>query len=229
MARGQSTVVRCAFDAATNQLVYDGIVGPDPGATTEEQAANAVIITFRTAVLPGVTQVANQALAHWDANGNGTVDDDINAGQVPVRTGTTFGQNDPTVVTLPGLVCLFQQRLLALTVPPSAPTTSSPPPSDGADGGSGGDGAVDAGVDRQSTPEREEVFVLLTPLDSDTVAGSTLTLAAGQVPVAGTTVSQPTEIRIANGAPAATLAMVENVGSKTERLPAQRGPRRRHR
>ena len=77
VARGQSTVVRCAFDAATNQLVYDGTVGPDPGATTEEQAANAVIITFRTAVLPGVTQVANQALAHWDANGNGTVDDDI--------------------------------------------------------------------------------------------------------------------------------------------------------
>ena len=148
------------------------------------------------------------------------VDDDINAGQVPVRTGTAFGQNDPTVVTLPGLVCLFQQRLLALTVPPSAPTTSSPPPSDGADGGSGGDGAVDAGVDRQSTPESEEVFVLLTPLDSDTVAGSTLTLAAGQVPVAGTTVSQPTEIRIANGAPASTLAIVENVGSKTERIPA---------
>ena len=72
VARGQSTVVRCAFDAATNQLVYDGTVGPDPDATTEEQAANAVIITFRTAVLPGVTQVANQALAHWDANGNGT-------------------------------------------------------------------------------------------------------------------------------------------------------------
>ena len=88
------------------------------------------------------------------------------------------------------------------------------------DGGSGGDSAVDAGVDRQSTPETEGVFVLLTPLDSDTVAGSTLTLAAGQVPVAGTTVSQPTEIRIANGAPAATLAIVENVGSKTERVPA---------
>ena len=61
-ARGVSTAERCAFDAATNELVYDGIVGPDPGATTEGQAANAVVITFRTIVLPGVTQVANQAL-----------------------------------------------------------------------------------------------------------------------------------------------------------------------
>ena len=121
VARGQSTVARCDFDAATNQLVYDGIVGPDPGATTEEQAANAVVITFRTTVLPGVTQVANQALAHWDANGNGTVDDDISAGQVPVRTGTAFGRSDPTVATLPGLACLFQQRLLALTVPAERP------------------------------------------------------------------------------------------------------------
>ena len=80
--------------------------------------------------------------------------------------------------------------------------------------------AVDSGVDRQSTPEGEGVFILSTPLDSDTVAGTTVTLAAGQVPVAGTTVSQPTEILIANGAPAATLAIVENVGSKTERVPA---------
>ena len=33
--------------------------------------------------------------------------------------------------------------------------------------------------------------------------------------------SQPAEIRIANAAPAATLDMVENVGSKTERVPAR--------
>ena len=221
VAQGLSIVEFCDFDAATNQVVADATLGADLGATTEAQAANDVVITFQTTVLPGATEVdqpgpgALGCERQWHA---------WTMTSVPARyrsaQGPRLGRTIPRVVTLPGLVCLFQQRLLALTVPPSAPTTSSPPPSDGADGGSGGDGAVDAGVDRQSTPESEEVFVLLTPLDSDTVAGSTLTLAAGQVPVAGTTVSQPTEIRIANGAPAATLAIVENVGSKTERLPA---------
>ena len=56
---------RCAFDAAQNQVVYEGILGPDPGATMDDQATHAVIITFRTTVLPGVTHVANQALAFW--------------------------------------------------------------------------------------------------------------------------------------------------------------------
>ena len=200
------------------KLVYDGIVGPDPGATTEEQADNAVIITFRTAVLPGVTQVANQALAHWDATGTGTVNDDISAGQVPVRTGTEFGGSDPTVATLPALACLFQQRLLALDLTGPAPAAGGPPdttPTDGQDPG------VDSGTDRQNVPGTDGVLTLSTPLDGDTVAGTTVTLAALRGPVSGTVVSQPVEIRIANAAPAATLDLVENVGSKTERVPAR--------
>ena len=75
-------------------------------------------------------------------------------------------------------------------------------------------------MDRQSAPGSEAVFTLSTPLDSDTVAGTTVTLAALQVPVSRDVVSQPAEIRIANGAPADTLDLVENVGSKTERVPA---------
>ncbi len=119
VAQGLSLVEFCDFDAATNQVVADAILGADLGATTEEQAANDVVITFQTTVLPGATAVTNQALAHWDATDTGSVDDDISAGQIPVETGTAFGQDDPTVVTLPGLACLFQQRLLALTFPPA--------------------------------------------------------------------------------------------------------------
>ncbi len=115
VAQGLSIVEFCDFDAATNQVVADAILGADLGASTEEQAANDVVITFQTTVLPGATEVTNQALAHWDATDTGSVDDDISAGQIPVETGTAFGQDDPTVVTLPGLACLFQQRLLALT------------------------------------------------------------------------------------------------------------------
>jgi uncharacterized repeat protein (TIGR01451 family) len=215
VARGQSTVEHCAFDAATNQLVTEGLVGADPGATTEAQATNAVVITFQTTVLPGVTQVANQALAHWDATSNGTVDDDISAGQVPAQTGTTLEEREPTVATLPALACLFQQRLLALMVPASTP-------SEGAGDGdaSTADAAVDEGVDRLLALGAAADFGLTTPLDDTTVAGTALTLAA--VPVAGTgaTVSQPAAIRLVNGSPTETVDVVEHVGSKTERVPA---------
>jgi uncharacterized repeat protein (TIGR01451 family) len=85
VAQGLSIVERCDFDAATNQLVADSILAADLGATSEAQAANEVVITFRTTVLPGATAVTNQALAHWDATDTGSVDDDISAGQWPHR------------------------------------------------------------------------------------------------------------------------------------------------
>ena len=144
VAQGLSIVERCDFDAATNQVVADATLGADLGATTEEQAANEVVITFRTTVLPGATVVTNQALAHWDETDTGSVDDDISAGQIPVETGTEFGQHDPTVVTLPGLACLFQQRLLALTLPPP-PTGGLGDGGSVGDGGTGADGPADEG------------------------------------------------------------------------------------
>jgi uncharacterized repeat protein (TIGR01451 family) len=105
---GQSTLQRCTFEAAQNLVVYEGTLGPDPGVTTEEQAAHAVVITFRTTVLPGVTQVANQALAFWDATGTTSRQEHaFDIGQAPVRSGTAFGNHDPTSITLPGLACVF--------------------------------------------------------------------------------------------------------------------------
>jgi uncharacterized repeat protein (TIGR01451 family) len=90
-ARGRSTVLRCAFDAAQNQVIYEGDIGADPGALTEEQAPNAVVITFRMVPPPGAIRVDNQALAQWDAQGTGTLDAPGSANQVPVRSGTAFG------------------------------------------------------------------------------------------------------------------------------------------
>ena len=71
-------------------------------------------------------------------------------------------------------------------------------------------------------PGTDGILTLSTPLDGDTVAGTTVTLAALRGPVSGTVVSQPVAIRIANAAPADTLDLVENVGSKTERVPRAR-------
>ena len=221
VARGQSTVARCDFDAATNQLVYDGTSGADPGATTEEQAANEVVITFRTTVLPGVTQVANQALAHWDATGNGTVDDDISAGQVPVRTGTAFGRSDPTVATFPRLACLFQQRLLALA---RRGQRSAPTPGGSTDSCPAGW----AGCRRSTQAWIGRVRRGRGRLDARAPRSTVTRWPAPPSPSppcrcrsAGPWCRSPTEIRIANGAPADTLDLVENVGSKTERVPAR--------
>ena len=231
VAQGLSIVERCDFDAATNQVVADAILGADLGATTEEQAANEVVITFRTTVLPGATEVTNQALAHWDATDTGSVDDDISAGQVPVETGTEFGQNDPTVVTLPGLACLFQQRLLALTLP--LPPTGGPGDGGGGgDGGTGADGAADAGgarrvpvVQRAVDAGAPTVFTLSTPLEDDRIAGTTVTLAALQLPVAGTTVSQATEVTIANGLAASAPSILWRTTSARRSGSRRRWPR----
>jgi hypothetical protein len=49
-----------------------------------------MVITFRT-VLNTNAQVINVAVAYWDANGNGTVTDDVLAGQVPLGAMAQFG------------------------------------------------------------------------------------------------------------------------------------------
>ncbi|MGH7752245.1 MAG: hypothetical protein ACREN5_05475, partial [Gemmatimonadales bacterium] len=225
VAGGQSTVQRCAFDAAQNQVVYEGDIGADPGALTEAQAPNAVVITFRAVLSPGTTQVDNQALAQWEALETGTLDDPGAPRQGPARSGAAFGSHDPTSLTLPGLACLFQQRLVAPVSLPRAPDADT----SGGDGGSGPDSAVDSGVDRQqrlavgaraTAPEDDGAFTLRTPVDGAVVAGTAVALAALPGPVPGTVVSRTTEVIIANSTPRETVDIVEDPRSKTEQLPA---------
>jgi hypothetical protein len=147
------------------------------------------------------------------------VDDDIDGGQVPVETGTEFGQDDPTVVPLPGLACLFQQRLLGLT--PAPPSAGPGDGGGGGDGGTGADGPADAGGTRAAAAAVPTVFTLSTPLEDERIAGTAVTLAALHLPVAGTTVSQATEVTIANGAAPSTLDIVEDNRRKTQQVTPQ--------
>ncbi len=75
--------------------------------------------------------------------------------------------------------------------------------------------AVDAGA--------PTVFTLSTLLEDDRIAGTAVTLAALQLPVVGTTVSQATEVTIANGLAPSALEIVENDQRKTVRLAPQVG------
>ncbi|MEE9412431.1 MAG: GEVED domain-containing protein, partial [Methylococcales bacterium] len=97
---GITSVDTCLFEAPSanfprGRVIYEGDIGPDLGAnqtTTEEQANNELVILFRTTVNAGVTQVNNQATAQYDANGDGSVDDEVTGGQSSVLS------DDPTQI-----------------------------------------------------------------------------------------------------------------------------------
>lgn len=94
-ARGISTQSRCEFDAATQQVIFEGSMGADGNATTESGAQNEVVITFRVRVDNLAQQVSNQAEVQWDANGNGSLSDDD--GVAVSNDPETDAMQDPTV------------------------------------------------------------------------------------------------------------------------------------
>ncbi|MCP4693747.1 MAG: hypothetical protein GY859_37280, partial [Desulfobacterales bacterium] len=105
VARGSSTILRCVYEAGADQVVYEGEIGPDPDAANEDQAANEVIITFRTRANQGVGEVRNQGAAHWDENGDDqlTADDPNLFNAAPARTLPAGGAvaRDVTAFTVP--------------------------------------------------------------------------------------------------------------------------------
>ncbi len=212
-AQGISTVARCEFDRGANQVVFDGTIGPDLNAASEGDAANAVIITFRVSVpLDFFGTVVNQAIAHWDADGDGLVDDDIAAGQVPVVTDdpVTLEPNDATVGNFAPGACLFQLR-------PASITASS---DDGTRLEAAGD-PTEGGFEGTETRQVSATpLALTTPTAGQVVAGSAVAVAALQGPSIGTTVSELIEVTVANNDPNALPDIIEADGVKTEMLPA---------
>ncbi len=81
-ARGSSTTSLCAFDSINNRVVWEGNIAHDIGGTTEENSLNEVVLIFKSTKPANGASVINQARAYWDDNQNGSIDDDIAAGQV---------------------------------------------------------------------------------------------------------------------------------------------------
>jgi fimbrial isopeptide formation D2 family protein/uncharacterized repeat protein (TIGR01451 family) len=90
-ARGNSVTTICTYDATENRIRWEGDIDFDTGGTTEEDSLNEVVITYRTTVPEDMKTVENQALAYWDANGDGDFNDDIARGQSPVLTRNPTG------------------------------------------------------------------------------------------------------------------------------------------
>jgi fimbrial isopeptide formation D2 family protein/uncharacterized repeat protein (TIGR01451 family) len=103
--QGSSVTVTCAYEPTTNTIIWEGTLGPDLGATDEATAANEVVITFQTTAAQGVASLENQACAQWDADGDGFIGDDVEAGQPPVCSDDpdTPDPDDPTDWLAPDL------------------------------------------------------------------------------------------------------------------------------
>ena len=101
IANGSSVTTTCIFDAVNNMVVWEGNLAPDPGATNENNAANEVVISFRTTMPENIIRVENQGCANWDENGNRFLADEIAANQTRVCTDDpeTIPSGDATVWT----------------------------------------------------------------------------------------------------------------------------------
>ncbi len=213
--RGATTVALCLFDAAANQVVYEGTMAPDFGALTEDETANELVFSFRAGVPPDFFgTVENQAEAQWDADGDGSIDDDITAGQQPVTTNDpdTITANDPTVTVLPVPLgaCLFQ-------VQPASLAEGDSTDSDLEQADDPAEGGIAGGELRQQLPEP---LSLSTPLAGQVVAGSSVAVAALQGPSSGVTLSEPIAVTVANNNASALPDIIEADGVKTEAIPA---------
>ena len=108
--RGASTVALCSYDAAQNRVVYQGNIAADPGALDETTAQNEVVIVFGSRLQTGITNASNTGAANWDANGDGNVDNDVAAGQQPVKTNS----GEATVWDIAEIPTLSQVATLVL-------------------------------------------------------------------------------------------------------------------
>jgi len=59
-----------------NRIFWEGVIGPDLGASNEASVSNEVVITFRVSVSGELHRVTNQASALTDTNGDNDFSDE---------------------------------------------------------------------------------------------------------------------------------------------------------
>ena len=132
---GGSSTTNCAYDGVTSEIIWEGTIAPDPGATDEGTAANEVVILFETTVGLGINQVENQSSAYWDENGDGTLSALDNNIQVDIPEISddpdTAASSDPTIAIAPftPITPNIPARLLPSTGFQPGETTTLPPQS----------------------------------------------------------------------------------------------------
>jgi LPXTG-site transpeptidase (sortase) family protein len=113
-ARGSSTTTTCTFDSVNNRVFWQGNMGPDLGATDENNANNEVVLMFRISVPSSTNQVTNQASSLTDTDGDGSFTDETTAASVSAsnqvvwtRAATATPAPAATVTSAPGSAALI--------------------------------------------------------------------------------------------------------------------------
>jgi uncharacterized repeat protein (TIGR01451 family) len=89
-ARGSSSTTTCTFDSANNRIFWQGVIGPDLGASNELTAQNEIVIVFRVNVPPTLSHVTNQAQSLTDTDGDGDFTDETTAASVSTSNQAQF-------------------------------------------------------------------------------------------------------------------------------------------
>jgi len=95
--QGSTTVSSCVFDSTGARVVVDATLGPDSGRTTEVTALNELVVTFRTLLAPAAGSVVNVANLSWDANGNGSIVDDVASGQIAITASAAIANSSVAI------------------------------------------------------------------------------------------------------------------------------------
>jgi uncharacterized repeat protein (TIGR01451 family) len=76
-ARGDSVETLCEYDEDEDEIVWEGQIAADPGATDEDEADNEIVITFRVTLdNDDVDEVSNRGTAITDLDGDNDLDNE---------------------------------------------------------------------------------------------------------------------------------------------------------
>lgn len=98
-AQGASQTLRCEYDAAANEIVWEGILESDQGATNAATAANEVTLSFAFQAQSSIQTLTNQSLALVDTDNDNDFSDEnlLIAGARSNAVTWTFDQPPPLV------------------------------------------------------------------------------------------------------------------------------------
>lgn len=92
----------CYYEGSTasyplGRVIWQGVLGADPGATNPASASNEIVISFKTQVVGSASKVTNTAALDFDLNGDGDTSD---AGELQVRQASSTWEIEETPVEI---------------------------------------------------------------------------------------------------------------------------------